>query len=704
MPSPSTPRRGAAPRAAEAPAPPLYRSDPEPVAFFRSVWPLLIVLGVAAAVRVAQYFIARAGDPSFGFCIKGVDTYTYDQWAQDILKGDWWSKGAGRGVFYYGPVYPYFLALVYGIFGHRYGAAHAAQYAVGVLTAGVAFLGLGKWFSRRVAFVAALGLALCPTTLYYEGTLLSSSLDFFLTALYVWALGSACARLEAAQAGGLRPEAGGGGKVGQASCLSPQASQVTKRESAESPTSQTPAVANSGQAGCLSYILCVPTAAWFVAGLVLGIAAIQRANILLCAAGALAWLWLGAKSASREGRRASPAAEPGRATGSGLTARRRVVLGAVFVAGTLLGVSPATVHNRVFGHQWVLVTSNGPNLLYMGNAHDASGTFDYPPSFNDLTKAAKTSPVSMSHELVRDIAAHSGAWVALLAKKVYLFWAGYDPPDNFSYDLFRRFSPLLRWNPLGFGLIAPLALVGMLLSARAWRRVAGLHGFVWTFCASVAVVFVVGRYRLPVVCALAGFASLAAWRAWGWARGGQVGRAAGVVAGAVAAGLLLSAYAVYPLRIRINDYSMAANYFTQAGRPADAAALLEDAVARLADTERRYSAGGTPNVETAAASERKRAVLLHQVRDAEARLLAQANRWGEAEAVLRRILPDGMLDGGEAEMLIVALARQGKVEEARRQAGDMQRRAPQDPRWGQLLEQLRGAGAAPALAAETPAP
>jgi hypothetical protein len=42
------------------------------------------------------------------------DAKSYDEWGQRIAGGDW----LGTETFYQAPAYPYFLGLVYGLFGH----------------------------------------------------------------------------------------------------------------------------------------------------------------------------------------------------------------------------------------------------------------------------------------------------------------------------------------------------------------------------------------------------------------------------------------------------------------------------------------------------------------------------------------------------------------------------------------------------------
>lgn len=55
------------------------------------------------------------------------DAVMYDAWARQIAGGDW----IGKGVFYVGPLYPYFLGLVYALVGRNLLVVRLIQIAIG---------------------------------------------------------------------------------------------------------------------------------------------------------------------------------------------------------------------------------------------------------------------------------------------------------------------------------------------------------------------------------------------------------------------------------------------------------------------------------------------------------------------------------------------------------------------------------------------
>jgi Flp pilus assembly protein TadD len=91
--------------------------------------------------------------------------------------------------------------------------------------------------------------------------------------------------------------------------------------------------------------------------------------------------------------------------------------------------------------------------------------------------------------------------------------------DTESLEFHADYSPLLRaLTPFTFGVLLPLAVFGIAITASDVRRLAVMYGIVLVFLVSVVLFFVLARYRYPVVPVLALFAGAAlanlrgAWR------------------------------------------------------------------------------------------------------------------------------------------------------------------------------------------------
>jgi tetratricopeptide (TPR) repeat protein len=109
------------------------------------------------------------------------DEAFYDESARSIASGNW----SGHTVFFMGPLYSYFLGLMYLVFeGSRY-AAIAVQCIIGSLTCLLTYR-IGKLcFSRTVGLLAGGAACLYGVLIFYDGFLLMETLTVFLNTLCI---------------------------------------------------------------------------------------------------------------------------------------------------------------------------------------------------------------------------------------------------------------------------------------------------------------------------------------------------------------------------------------------------------------------------------------------------------------------------------------------------------------------------------------
>ncbi len=140
-----------------------------------------------------------------------MDALYHDQWARRLAAGDWW----GSEVFFRAPLYPYFLGVVYAIFGPNYLLVRLIQFGIGagtaLLTAGFAY----PRFGRFAAVAAGLLVALHGPSIYFEGELLLVVLEAPLFLIAAWSLDRAVAR------GTVRSWLGAGAAAGVAALVRP---------------------------------------------------------------------------------------------------------------------------------------------------------------------------------------------------------------------------------------------------------------------------------------------------------------------------------------------------------------------------------------------------------------------------------------------------------------------------------------------------
>ncbi|MDH4070191.1 MAG: glycosyltransferase family 39 protein [Ignavibacteria bacterium] len=159
------------------------RISGQPSGFFSSRTNLILTILVsAAAARIAV--LVMAADT---FLWDGIwsDAETYHEWARRIVaSNNWW----GDELFFMSPLYAYFLAATYSLFGESLLAVRLLQAAAGAGTAILIFLIGEKLFTRKAAFVAGLLAALYGPFLLSSVLLLVETLKVLFLVLTFWFL------------------------------------------------------------------------------------------------------------------------------------------------------------------------------------------------------------------------------------------------------------------------------------------------------------------------------------------------------------------------------------------------------------------------------------------------------------------------------------------------------------------------------------
>jgi tetratricopeptide (TPR) repeat protein len=202
----------------------------------------------------------------------------------------------------------------------------------------------------------------------------------------------------------------------------------------------------------------------------------------------------------------------------------------LLVLGFVLIIGPVTVRNAVVGGDFVPISYHGGINFWIGNHPGAMGTFDLPPGITgtpeqvniidstrlateELGRPLRPSEVSAywfrkGWEFVRD---NPGEYLRLLVRKVRMFWNRTEIPVNVSFHFLQRSSVCLRIPFMHFGVIAPLAVLGMILGLRQWQRRLPIYSFAAVHFASAVVFFVTARFRLHILLALIPFACYGGW-------------------------------------------------------------------------------------------------------------------------------------------------------------------------------------------------
>ena len=372
----------------------------------------------------------------------------------DLLLGDSagydrWARRLAAGdwlgseVFYQAPLYPYLLGVVHAVLGSDVAVVRICQAALGAGSAVLLAAAGGRFFSPRVGIAAGVVLALYAPAIFVDATLQKSVVDVFLLA-------------------GLL-------------CL-------------------------------LSRTLDGPPPArrWVGIGAVLGALCLTRENALILVAALGIWLWLERRERRDWLRQA-----------------------ALVAAGLAIVLAPVAARNGVVGGEWHLTTSQfGPNL-YIGNSAEADGAYQPlrygrgDPLFerDDATALAEAdvghdlTPAGVSRYWVRrtfdDIVAAPGRWMRLLVRKAALTFNAVEVVDTESQYAHAEHSiPLAATGWLThFGLLVPLAAVGVAATWPRRRRLLSLYLMLGLYAASVIAFYVFARYRYPLAPFLVLFAA-----------------------------------------------------------------------------------------------------------------------------------------------------------------------------------------------------
>ena len=119
------------------------------------------------------------------------DALSYDTWARDIAGGNW----LGNQVFYQAPLYPYFLGVLYAVFGRNLLLVRLIQIVLGSLSCVILAQAGRVFFTRRAGIVAGVILALYPPAIFSDCLIQKSVLDLLFMSLLLYLLALMSRRL-----------------------------------------------------------------------------------------------------------------------------------------------------------------------------------------------------------------------------------------------------------------------------------------------------------------------------------------------------------------------------------------------------------------------------------------------------------------------------------------------------------------------------
>ena len=353
------------------------------------------------------------------------DASTFRLWASQIVSG----ISPAESVFPMGPLYPYFLAFNLKL-GLSFYSVLFVQAILGSLVAVILAIIAGRIFGRTAGYISGIMTACYAPFIFYDGLLLSESLQIFLLTVAIFFL------------------------------VSSRKGSFNKR-----------------------YLL--------LGGFFVGLTALGRGTILFFPL-MIAFYWLGKYFIGRTRE-----------------FKRYPVYAAIFIAGAIIGIIPATVHNLSHG-DFVPISSNFGINFFIGNNVNSSGAYEEPPGINlssDFTgrriaeiesgRKLKSSEVSAfwSAKTWNYIKGDPGSFVAGMLNKAWLYLWRFDIPQAESIQIQGEFSRVFKLPLFGFGFVLAFGILGMVFCKRDDRTWIVVLLF-FANLLGVMVFFVIGRFKL----------------------------------------------------------------------------------------------------------------------------------------------------------------------------------------------------------------
>ncbi|MCP4705929.1 MAG: tetratricopeptide repeat protein [candidate division Zixibacteria bacterium] len=411
-------------------------------------WPLVIFL--AAFFLRLIYLIQSQSNPSFEFPM--VDELWHLNWAKEIFSGNFW----GDEAYFRGPLYPYFLTVIYKIAGDSIFWTRFLQIIIGSCSAILVYAIGHKMFSRVVGIIAGFAYAAYGTIIFYETM-------FLIPVLYIFLLLASFYYLILIK------------------------NQTDIR-------------------------------AWVQAGICLGLAAIARPNILLLAPLIMLWIYFGFRKLAGGKKYIIPLVYllgilvPVLS----VTARNYVVTGETILISSQGGVNLYIGNNPDTEGLTMLM----PEVRLdesISWSQFAVATREAAENETGTKLSASEESSFWTTKAINYVISNPGKFISITFKKLIYFLVGFENSDNadiyFSRNYSSLFSILLWQTPLyfPFGLIFPLAIIGVMAQWKRRSELALLFIMIVGYIPTVILFLVTARHRLPVIPFMLLFSSAGAY-------------------------------------------------------------------------------------------------------------------------------------------------------------------------------------------------
>lgn len=148
-----------------------------------------IIFAITVLLRLAAFgvFVYLSLLHQFDFPVIGSDSRLYMEGRESlIIYKKFLDLDTMAPMAYILPGYPLFITLLMGIFGHVWAVSFAQHLLAGIIA--VMIFRIGIFFSKKIAWTAALLFALDPAGIFYSGTILTETLFLFFFVAFIYVL------------------------------------------------------------------------------------------------------------------------------------------------------------------------------------------------------------------------------------------------------------------------------------------------------------------------------------------------------------------------------------------------------------------------------------------------------------------------------------------------------------------------------------
>jgi hypothetical protein len=224
---------------------------------------------------------------------------------------------------------------------------------------------------------------------------------------------------------------------------------------------------------------------WLAAGLMLGVSFLAKTIfVLMVGFVAIFLLWSNRRSPARLLRSLLPLA-----------------------GGFLLCLCPVVARNVKVGAPPFSFTSANSFTFVASNSEDYQPEVGFMISRHTVPILAETDGRFLP-SVIKTLKTHSSpiSYLKLAWRKFAAIWHWHEQPNNANFYYYRLHSAVLRDLPVTFLVIAPLALLGILLALAKWRTAWPLLLYSAAMVGVMLLSLALARYRAPLLAAVIPFA------------------------------------------------------------------------------------------------------------------------------------------------------------------------------------------------------